>query len=118
MAFLSDSGVILVDLPTPFGIAAKLCDGNKVEVFQGTRIEVRVHGLFQVLVTPFAIHVSQQITHDPALWRLDLLAVLDEGAFPDAPQDAAENPASITVGQTDRCDGRAVLFSPFLEPEG
>lgn len=78
MTFQSDSGVILVNLSTPFGMTAKLFDGNEVEIFQGTRVEEGVHGFFHVFVAPFPVHVSQQVADDPALRRFDLLVVLCE----------------------------------------
>lgn len=85
MAFQSNPGVILVDLSTPFGMTAELFDGNKVEIAKWAAIEVRVHGFLHVLVSPLPIHVSQEIADDPSLWRFDLLAVIYERPFPDAP---------------------------------
>ena len=112
-AFQSDSGMILVDLSSPFGMTTELFDGNEVEVFQWTGVEIGVHGFFHVLVTPLAIHIPQQITDDPSLRRLDLLAVFQERPFPDGPQDTAEDPASITVSEARQLDARAIILGPL-----
>lgn len=113
MAFLCDPGVIFLDQSTPFGMSTELLNGNELEVAQRTGIKVGMNGFVHVLVSPFALNASQQISDDPPLRRFGLLAVFDECPFPNAPENATEDAASVAVGETRRLDDVAVFFCAF-----
>ena len=74
---------MLLDLLTPFGVTAIAFNRNQIEILERTREVERPAGLAHVFVSPFASVASNQITGDPALFRLGLLPVLLDGAFPD-----------------------------------
>ena len=114
--FLGDSGMVLADQSSPFGMSAKLFDWSHVEVAQRTGVVEGMNALAHVLVPPLAIHESQQVADDPSLRLFDLLAVFDERPFPDAPQDATENSATVAVCDARRFDRRAVVVRPLPAP--
>ena len=70
--------------------------------------------LAQVLESPLTIHVSQQVADDPALRLFDLLIVLGECPLPDAPENSAENTASVAVSEARRVDDGAVVLCSFV----
>lgn len=88
---------------------SKLLDGPEVEVLEWAGVVEGMHGLIHVLGAPLTLPTSQQIAVDPSLRRLDLLGVLGECPFPDAPQNATEDAATVAVGQTGGLDERAVV---------
>ena len=102
------------DLFTPLCVAAVLFDWNHAEIFERAGVVVRSTGLFQILVTPSKISlVSQEVALNPALFGTGFVAVLDKGAFPDAPENARETAASVAVGKAGARDDETVWVGPF-----
>lgn len=79
-------------------MSAVQIDWHELQVAEGARVEVRVHGLLHILVAPLGGVASQQVALNPTLLRLGVGTILREGAFPHRLQDAAKHAASITVG--------------------
>ncbi len=90
-------------LGTPFGITAVNIDGNHVKILLWTGVVVRPHGLLHVLIAPAVVPlVLEKVALNPAFGWLDFFIDLREGPFPHAPEDSAEDIASVTVGETRR----------------
>ena len=105
---------MLDDLLTPRGIAAVLLDGNHAEIFHWAGKVIRAAGLFDVLVSPAVVPlVSQQVALNPALFGTGFIAVVDEGAFPNAPQHARETATSKVMRDAGTLDDEAVSVGPF-----
>ena len=105
--------MVLLDQTSPLSISTELLNWHEIEIAKWTRIKIRVHGLINFLVAPFAPVVTQQIANDPTLRLLNWLSVFQEGPFPNGPQHTAEDTASIAMSKARRFNYRAVFLRAF-----